>query len=640
MGMLSLNTNLTALTIQGKSSQNTSALAQAIRNLSSGVRINSAKDNAAGQAVANRMTSEQNALQQTQRNAGDGLSLVQTAEGAMSEINNRLQRIRELTVKGLSETNNLVDADAIQAEINLNLKEIDRLNTSVDFNGINLLDGSAGTVGFQVGSRDNEKIFLDLSKNFSVENIGLKDLVIRGISGSVSDINKVMGAANNIDLTSGNVSVTWSPTGTFTLPQLMRNGTNGQTYIQDTGSDGKPVYYRATYGATWDTASGTGSVSVSATTGTPLYSSVTQLNSRAITSVNYLDTNGGALSNSPVPSLRESNGQYYIEQDDFYYPATLTYGSSGAVTAQMTSTSGLLDTSFAVIPAVATSTLNIDTISAALTFKDASNNPFSGANSRLLKSGSQYILEVDDGSGNFSYYNASVTATTDGTTNSLVVTANNATSLNNFSAVTHVNGTSTVTMDPSKVNVRYTDAEGNVSNDVLRKDSDGNYYMDVVKGTDTKRVTLVVPDNNISQIMLKTQNGVGDLLLYYNASFGASTDAATNYTTLNISEVGNEIRLKKPENPLAAIDNAIKQVDTSRSTLGAIANRLESMQNQQATMSVAVNASRSRIEDADYALEMSNMVRAQIFQESLGSMLSKANQMPQIVLSLLNGAIK
>jgi len=638
--MLSLNTNLTALTIQGKSSQNTSALAQAIRNLSSGVRINSAKDNAAGQAVANRMTSEQNALQQTQRNAGDGLSLVQTAEGAMSEINNRLQRIRELTVKGLSETNNLVDADAIQAEINLNLKEIDRLNTSVDFNGINLLDGSAGTVGFQVGSRDNEKIFLDLSKNFSVENIGLKDLVIRGISGSVSDINKVMGAANNIDLTSGNVSVTWSPTGTFTLPQLMRNGTNGQTYIQDTGSDGKPVYYRATYGATWDTASGTGSVSVSATTGTPLYSSVTQLNSRAITSVNYLDTNGGALSNSPVPSLRESNGQYYIEQDDFYYPATLTYGSSGAVTAQMTSTSGLLDTSFAVIPAVATSTLNIDTTSAALTFKDASNNPFSGANSRLLKSGSQYILEVDDGSGNFSYYNASVTATTDGTTNSLVVTANNATSLNNFSAVTHVNGTSTVTMDPSKVNVRYTDAEGNVSNDVLRKDSDGNYYMDVVKGTDTKRVTLVVPDNNISQIMLKTQNGVGDLLLYYNASFGASTDAATNYTTLNISEVGNEIRLKKPENPLGAIDNAIKQVDTSRSTLGAIANRLESMQNQQATMSVAVNASRSRIEDADYALEMSNMVRAQIFQESLGSMLSKANQMPQIVLSLLNGAIK
>lgn len=150
--MLSLKTNLMALTLRGQSAKNTSALEQSIRNLSSGMRINSAKDNAANQAIANRMTSQQNGLQQAQRNAGDGLSMIQTAEGAMDEINNRLQRIRELTVKGLSESNTLVDADTIQAEINLNLKEIDRLNGSVDFNGINLLNGSAGTVGFQVGT--------------------------------------------------------------------------------------------------------------------------------------------------------------------------------------------------------------------------------------------------------------------------------------------------------------------------------------------------------------------------------------------------------------------------------------------------------------------------------------------------------
>ncbi|URN98121.1 hypothetical protein NB069_15700 [Leclercia adecarboxylata] len=638
--MLSLNTNLTALTIQGKSSQNTSALAQAIRNLSSGMRINSARDNAAGQAVANRMTSEQNALQQTQRNAGDGLSLVQTAEGAMSEINNRLQRIRELTVKGLSETNNLADADAIQAEINLNLKEIDRLNTSVDFNGINLLDGSAGSVGFQVGTRDNEKIFLDLSKNFSVENIGLKDFVIRGISGKVSDISQVTGSASNIDLNSSNVSVTWSPTGSYNAPQLVRNANNGRYYIQDTGADGKPAYYQATTAASWNTASGTGSVSISATNGTPLYSSVSQLDSRSIPSVSYLDTNGGGLSNSPAPSLRESNGQYYIEQDDFYYPATLTYGSSGAVTAQMTSTTAKWETDFGTLPAVVTSTPNIDPTTATLNFNDASNNAVSAADARLLKSGSQYIMEVDDGNGNFSYYTASVTTTTDGTTSSLVVTANNATSLSNFSDVTHVNGTSAVTMDPAKVNVRYTDAGGNISNDVLRLDADGNYYMDVVNGTESKKATLVLTDETPARFLLKTLNGLGDLQIYYQASFSASTDAATNYTTLNISEVGDEIRLKNPENPLAALDNAIKQVDERRSTLGAVANRLESTQNLQATMSVAVNASRSRIEDADYAFEMSNLVRAQIFQESLGSMLSKANQMPQVVLSLLNGAIK
>ncbi|MEL2241527.1 flagellin [Leclercia adecarboxylata] len=638
--MLSLKTNLMALTLRGQSQKNTSALEQSIRNLSSGMRINSAKDNAANQAIANRMTSQQNALQQAQRNAGDGLSMIQTAEGAMDEINNRLQRIRELTVKGLSESNTLADADTIQAEINLNLKEIDRLNGSVDFNGINLLNGSAGTVGFQVGTRDNEKISLDLSKNFSVENIGLKDFVIRGISGKVSDINQVAGSASNIDLNSGNVSVTWSPSGIFNSPQLVRNATDGRYYIQDTGVDGKPAYYQATTAASWNTASGTGTVNISATNGTPLYSSVTQLNSRSIPSVSYLDTNGGVLSNSPAPSLKESNGQYYIEQDDYYYPATLTYGSTGAVTAQMTSTTAKLDTDFATLPAVVTTTPNIDATTAALSFKDASNNPLSAANSRLLKSGSQYILEVDDGSGNFSYYNASVTTTTDGSAHSLVVTANNATSLNNFSDVTRVTGSSLVTMDPAKVNVRYTDGDGNISNDVLRLDADGNYYMDVVNGTETKKATLVLTDETPARYLLKTLNGLGDLQIYYQASFSASTDAATNYTTLNISEIGDEIRLKNPANPLAALDDAIKQVDERRSTLGAVANRLESTQNLQATMSVAVNASRSRIEDADYAAEVSSMARAQMLQETFASLMTKANQTPQVVLSLLNDSMK
>ncbi|WP_039032029.1 flagellin [Leclercia adecarboxylata] len=638
--MLSLKTNLMALTLRGQSQKNTSALEQSIRNLSSGMRINSAKDNAANQAIANRMTSQQNALQQAQRNAGDGLSMIQTAEGAMDEINNRLQRIRELTVKGLSESNTLADADTIQAEINLNLKEIDRLNGSVDFNGINLLNGSAGTVGFQVGTRDNEKISLDLSKNFSVENIGLKDFVIRGISGKVSDINQVAGSASNIDLNSGNVSVTWSPSGIFNSPQLVRNATDGRYYIQDTGVDGKPAYYQATTAASWNTASGTGTVNISATNGTPLYSSVTQLNSRSIPSVSYLDTNGGVLSNSPAPSIRESNGQYYIEQDDYYYPATLTYGSTGAVTAQMTSTTAKLDTDFATLPAVVTTTPNIDATTAALSFKDAGNNPLSAANSRLLKSGSQYILEVDDGSGNFSYYNASVTTTTDGSAHSLVVTANNATSLNNFSDVTRVSGSSLVTMDPAKVNVRYTDGDGNISTDVLRLDADGNYYMDVVNGTETKKATLVLTDETPARYLLKTLNGLGDLQIYYQASFSASTDAATNYTTLNISEIGDEIRLKNPANPLAALDDAIKQVDERRSTLGAVANRLESTQNLQATMSVAVNASRSRIEDADYAAEVSSMARAQMLQETFASLMTKANQTPQVVLSLLNDSMK
>ncbi|HBQ80533.1 MAG TPA: flagellin FliC, partial [Erwinia persicina] len=102
--MLSLKTNVSALVVQQHSLKTSSALDESIRRLSSGMRINSARDDSAGQAIANRLTSQQKGLAQAQRNAADGLSLAETAEGALSEINDRLQRIRELTVQGVSET--------------------------------------------------------------------------------------------------------------------------------------------------------------------------------------------------------------------------------------------------------------------------------------------------------------------------------------------------------------------------------------------------------------------------------------------------------------------------------------------------------------------------------------------------------
>ncbi|BCQ43727.1 hypothetical protein ERHA55_12540 [Erwinia rhapontici] len=128
--MLTLKTNTSALVVQQQSMKSASALDESIRRLSSGLRINSASDDSAGQAIANRLTSQQKGLEQAQRNAADGLSLAETAESVLNEINSRLQRIRELAVQGLSETYSQTDSDAIQAEINLNLKEIDRLNTT------------------------------------------------------------------------------------------------------------------------------------------------------------------------------------------------------------------------------------------------------------------------------------------------------------------------------------------------------------------------------------------------------------------------------------------------------------------------------------------------------------------------------
>ncbi|HAT2204309.1 TPA: flagellin [Kluyvera intermedia] len=631
--MISLKTNVSALNVQKQSAKSSSALETAIRRLSSGMRINSASDNAAGQAISNRLTSQQNGLEQAQRNAGDALSMIDTAESALNEVNNRLQRIRELTVQGLNGTYSQTDSDAIQAEINLNLKAIDEINRTSQFNGISLLNGSAGKVGFQVGANDNQKIDLNLSApGMSVAEIGLKDLVISGISNNVVDTNGYTSTAYNISLNSSSVTVSYTAAG-ITSPQLVRSTANSQYYIQGTDTNGNAVFLPASVSADWYTQTGTGTVSVSASSATKLYSDVSQIPARAITPLTMVDTTGTTLSGT---TLTHANGQYYIEQDDFYYPATLSFGTSGAVTATMTSTSGLLDTDFATPPAQVTTTPAIDTSTTATTFTDANGSTVSG---RLVKSGSQYMMEMSDGSGSFRYYPATVNATTDGTTTALHVIATSSTSQNGFTAVTSVSGRSHVTLDPAKVDVTYTDADGNTFNDVLRLDSDGKYYMDLPASTTygAKTATLALQNDLTNTFYLKTLNGVGAVQIYYRTALGSSTDASTNFTTLSVWETGAEIRLRHPENPLAAIDNAISQVDSRRTELGGVANRLTSVKNAQGNAAATTAATRSRIEDADYAAEVSAMTRAQILQQSSMQVLAKANMTPEIVLSLLKG---
>lgn len=633
--MISLKTNVFSLNAGNNLSKSASSLDQAIRRLSSGLRINGASDDAAGQAISNRLSSQQHALAQAQRNAGDGLSLVDTAEGAMSAINGRLQRIRDLTVQGLNDTWNQQDSDAIQAEINLNLKEIDRLTTATTFNGINLLDGSAGKLGFQVGAYDNEKIDLDLSSpGFSVDELGLKDLIIRGISGKVTDENTVTGIANNISLTNGTASVSYATPAGITFPQLVRSTVNNQLYIQGNDSNGQATFFPATYNASWYTATGSGTVSVGTTSTSPLYSPVASLPARTIPSVNFTDISGTPLSASPPPALTMDSGQYYIEQNNTWYPATVSFGPTGAVSAQMSSATGLLDTDFATLPTAVTSTPVADASTAS--FTDASGNPVAGA-ARLVKNGGQYLMEVDNGGGNVQYYNASVTATSNGTTTSMQVSALSATSQNAFTAVNSVDGISVVTMDRANVELRYTDADGRSTNDVLRQDADGNYFMDASGSTTGKTATLVRQNDAASTLMLKTLQGVGDVQIYFATTYSATTDASTNATTMSIAEVGNEIRLRNPDNPLATLDKAISMVDAQRTKLGAVANRLSSVQNLQSGATASIAAARSRIEDADYATEVSAMSRAQILQQAGAQVLMKANQTPQMVLALLNG---
>jgi len=181
-----INTNYLALVSQNNLNKSKDALGAAIERLSSGLRINSAKDDAAGQAIANRFTASIRGLTQAARNANDGISIAQTTEGALNEINNNLQRIRELTVQAANGSNSATDLESIQAEIKQRAAEINRVSEQTDFNGVKVL-ASEQSLKVQVGAHDAEQISVNL-KEITVSTLGLDSL---NVTSAAKEFNAV-----------------------------------------------------------------------------------------------------------------------------------------------------------------------------------------------------------------------------------------------------------------------------------------------------------------------------------------------------------------------------------------------------------------------------------------------------------------
>ena len=159
---LSINTNVMSLNAQRNLGKSQNALGKSMQRLSSGLRINSAKDDAAGLGISDRMTSQIRGLNQAARNANDGISLAQTAEGALQESTNLLQRMRELAVQSANDTNTSADRSSIQAEVSQLISELDRIANNTTFNNQNLLDGSLASATFHVGANANQTISLSI----------------------------------------------------------------------------------------------------------------------------------------------------------------------------------------------------------------------------------------------------------------------------------------------------------------------------------------------------------------------------------------------------------------------------------------------------------------------------------------------
>lgn len=192
--MLTVNTNIASLNAQRNLTGSQSSLATSLQRLSSGLRINSAKDDAAGLAISNRMTAQVRGLNQASRNANDAISLAQTAEGALDEVTTMLQRMRELAVQSANDTNTSTDRTSLNAEYSQLTSEIQRIATTTTFNGRNVLDGTLSTALFQVGANAGEVISVDIDTPMSVGGAGLS------ISGTgVSTATKASVAMGAID---------------------------------------------------------------------------------------------------------------------------------------------------------------------------------------------------------------------------------------------------------------------------------------------------------------------------------------------------------------------------------------------------------------------------------------------------------
>jgi flagellin len=247
---LTINTNIASLNAQRNLGTSQSALSKSMQRLSSGLRINSAKDDAAGLAISDRMTAQIRGLNQASRNANDGISMAQTAEGALQESTNLLQRMRELAVQSANDTNTASDRASLQAEVSQLVKEYDRIATQTQFNGQSILDGTQSNAVFQVGANANQTINISISDirssvmgNQTVEatlagptNGAMTALTINGVAiagtattsaGKVEEINALSALTGVTASQSGNNKVSdtaTSATGALAVGDITLNG--------------------------------------------------------------------------------------------------------------------------------------------------------------------------------------------------------------------------------------------------------------------------------------------------------------------------------------------------------------------------------------------------------------------------------
>lgn len=197
---LGINTNVASISAQNQLSKSQGLNDQALERLSSGLRINSAKDDAAGLAISTRFDTQIRGLTVAQRNANDGISMVQTAEGGLDETVQNLQRIRELAVQAANGSNTDADRSLLQAEVSQRVSEITRIADDTQFNGLSVLDGSLGSgVAFQVGANAGQAISIDFNSTMNAAGLGISAISISSAGGASAALATIDGALSEVN---------------------------------------------------------------------------------------------------------------------------------------------------------------------------------------------------------------------------------------------------------------------------------------------------------------------------------------------------------------------------------------------------------------------------------------------------------
>jgi len=614
-----INTNVSSLNAQRNLNQSGTSLAVSLQRLSTGLRINSAKDDAAGLAISDRFTSQIRGLNQAARNANDGISLAQTAEGALGQDSSSLQRIRELSLQSANSTNSASDRQALNAEVQQLLSEIQRVGQTTQFNGQNILDGSFQSAQFQVGANANQTISFSIV-GATTNVLGAFQATGTAVTSSAFDGNSF--TVNGIEV---GVSAATSANGvtadSATAKATAINSKTAQTGVTATAASSVTGAAPNAGQALANGALVINTVSIGAIAAD--VNAVTQ-GRNAATAINAVSNQTGvtAVADAATGALTLSTADGRN--------INVTSSDNAAATIQNIQNATGLDASDG-----ANATVNeVVTLTFAAAVEGSGTGITSGAGAGLgdtIDLGGQTFQFVQNASfvsaGNVAVVVASGAADTVSQT-ALVNAINAETAAGRNSIAATDPAGATVVLTSNLLGIDTINAAGAVAETATNAGA-------IVPATTTAGVAAAVDpggDGVTTRGTLTLSSASSFTLGGTDLAFGglgAASPTLTQVSTVDISTVAGA------NAAISVIDGALSQVSSIRADLGAVQNRFDSTIANISTTAENLSAARSRILDADFAAETANLTRAQILQQAGISVLVQANAQPQNVLALL-----